>query len=105
MEPLTRSLSTQESKVVLALTERGRREATRAEIVDLLGGSVKAADHVIESLRRKGWLQRATWGEYLLIPAEQGPDALGDSNLAGTRQPRRRSLLHRLQHSRRPLRL
>jgi hypothetical protein len=54
MEPLTRSLSTQESKVVLALTERGRREATRAEIVDLLGGSAKAADHVIESLRRKG---------------------------------------------------
>jgi predicted transcriptional regulator of viral defense system len=74
-------LSTQESKVVLALTERGRRESTRAEIVDLLGGSAKAADHVIESLRRKGWLQRATWGEYLLIPAEQGPDALGDSNL------------------------
>ena len=66
---------------MLALTERGRREATRAEIVDLLGGSAKAADHVIESLRRKGWLQRATWGEYLLIPPEQGPDALGDSNL------------------------
>src|SRR6266571_2539515 len=81
MEPMTRSLSTQESKVVLALTERGRREATRAEIVDLLGGSAKAADHVIESLRRKGWLERATWGEYLLIPPEQGPDALGDSNL------------------------
>src|ERR1700721_227984 len=81
MEPLTRSLSSQESKVVLALTERGRREATRGEIIDLLGGSVKAADHVIESLRRKGWLQRATWGEYLLIPPEQGPDALGDSNL------------------------
>jgi predicted transcriptional regulator of viral defense system len=81
MEPLTRSLSTQESKVVLALTERGRREATRGEIVELLGGSAKAADHVIESLRRKGWLQRATWGEYLLIPPEQGPDALGDSNL------------------------
>ena len=66
---------------MLALTERGRREATRAEIVELLGGSAKAADHVIESLRRKGWLQRATWGEYLLIPPEQGPDALGDSNL------------------------
>jgi predicted transcriptional regulator of viral defense system len=81
MEPITRSLSTQESKVILALTERGRREATRAEIVDLLGVSTKAADHVIESLRRKGWLERATWGEYLLIPPEQGPDALGDSNL------------------------
>src|ERR1700678_998469 len=81
MEPITRSLSTQESKVVLALTERGRREATRAEIVELLGRSTKAADHVIESLRRKGWLERATGGEYLLIPPEQGPDALGDSNL------------------------
>jgi predicted transcriptional regulator of viral defense system len=81
MEPLIRSLSTQESKVVLALAELGQREATRGEIVDLLGGSAKAADHVIESLRRKGWLQRATWGEYLLIPPERGPDALGDSNL------------------------
>ena len=41
--------------MVLALTERRRREATRAEIVELLGGNAKAADHVIESLRRKGW--------------------------------------------------
>src|SRR6266481_9039431 len=81
MDTLTRSLSMQESKVVLALIERRRREATRAEIVELLGGSAKAADHVIESLRRKGWLERATWGEYLLVPPEQGPDALGDSNL------------------------
>jgi predicted transcriptional regulator of viral defense system len=81
MPTLTRSLSGQESKVVLGLTERHRREATRAEIVELLGRSEKAADHVIESLRRKGWLERATWGEYLLVPPEQGPDALGDSNL------------------------
>lgn len=66
---------------MLALTERGQREVTRAEIVNLLGGSVKAADHVIEALRRKGWLERATWGEYLLIPPDQGPDALGDGNL------------------------
>jgi predicted transcriptional regulator of viral defense system len=81
MDPIIRSLSAQESKVVLALTEERRREATRAEIVRLLGGSDKAADHVIDSLRRKGWLERATWGEYLLVPPEQGPDALGDSNL------------------------
>lgn len=47
----------------------------------MLGGSAKAADHVIESLRRKGWLERASWGRYLLVPPEQGPDALGDSNL------------------------
>ncbi|EQD40170.1 transcriptional regulator [mine drainage metagenome] len=81
MELATRSLSPQESRVVLALTERGQRETTREEIVELLGGSPKVADHVIESLRRKGWLERATWGEYLVIPPEQGPDALGNSNL------------------------
>jgi predicted transcriptional regulator of viral defense system len=81
MELATRSLSPQESRVVLALTERGQRETTRQEIVELLGGNPKVADHVIESLRRKGWLERATWGEYLVIPPEQGPDALGNSNL------------------------
>ena len=81
MESITRSLSTQESKVILALTEKRQRTATRSEIIALLGGSVKVADHVIEGLRHKGWLERATWGEYLLIPPEQGPDSLGDSNL------------------------
>jgi len=81
MELTTRSLSAQESKVMLALVERRQRTATRPEIIKLLGGSVKAADHVIEALRRKGWLERATWGEYIVIPPEQGPDALGDSNL------------------------
>jgi predicted transcriptional regulator of viral defense system len=70
-----RSLSPQESRIVLALNERGRQETTRAEIVELLGVIPKAADHVIESLRRKGWLERATWGKYLLIPPEQGPEA------------------------------
>jgi hypothetical protein len=35
----------------------------------------------VESLRRKGWLERATWGKYLLVPPDQGPDAIGDSNL------------------------
>jgi len=81
MENRIRTLSPQESRIVLALTEGGQREATRSEIMQLLGGSAKAADHVIESLRRKGWLERATWGEYLLIPPDQGPDVLGDSNL------------------------
>src|SRR5437879_8621438 len=77
----TRSLSPQESRVVLTLSEQGRREIGRPEIVQLLGVTPKAADHVIQSLRRKGWLQRAAWGKYLLIPPDQGPDALGDSNL------------------------
>lgn len=81
MEFPVRSLSSQESRVVLALTEQGRRDATRKEIIQILGGTPKAADAVINALRKKGWLERATWGKYLIVPPEQGPDALGDSNL------------------------
>ena len=81
MEFQTRSLSPQESRVVLALTEQGRRDATREEIIRLLGSTPKAADAAIKGLRKKGWLERATWGKYLLVPPDQGPDALGDSNL------------------------
>ncbi len=47
----------------------------------MLGGSASVADHVIEGLRHKGWLERASWGKYLLVPPDQGPDAIGDSNL------------------------
>jgi len=65
----------------LALTEAGSRQTTREEITRLLDGTSKVADHVIHSLRRKGWLERASWGRYLFIPPEQGPDAIGNSNL------------------------
>jgi predicted transcriptional regulator of viral defense system len=81
VEFATRSLSPQESRVVLVLSEHGRHEVAREEIIKLLGASPKAADHVIESLRRKGWLERASWGKYLLVPPDQGADALGSNNL------------------------
>ena len=76
-----RSLSPQESRVVLTLTEHGRREVAREDIIRLLAVSPESADHVIRSLRRKGWLQQASWGKYLLIPPDQGPEALGEGNL------------------------
>ena len=78
---ITRSLSPQESRVVLSLAEQGGKEVERQEIIDMLGASPQAADHVIRALRRKGWLERASWGRYLLIPPEMGPDALGESNV------------------------
>ena len=81
MDRNIRTLSPQESRVVLALAEEKRRDVGRAEIIELPGVKPKAADKVIESLRRKGWLERASWGEYIVIPPEQGPDALGESNL------------------------
>ena len=81
MKFVTRSLSPQESRVVLNMAEHGSKEIVRGEIIDMLGVSPQAADHVIRSLRRKGWLERASWGRYLLIPPEMGPDALGESNV------------------------
>lgn len=81
MQFVTRSLSPQESRVVLALSEQGRREIERPEVVQLLRVSPKAADHIIRSLRNKGWLERAAWGKYLLIPPDQGPVALGEGNI------------------------
>ncbi len=81
MKFVIRSLSPQESRIVLTLTEEGRREISRAEIIELLGVSPKAADRVIRSLRRKGWLERAGWGRYLLIETNQGPEVVGESNL------------------------
>ena len=81
MEFTTRSLSTQESRVVLSLAEHGDKEVGRQEIINILGVSPQAADHVIRSLRRKGWLERASWGRYLLIPPDMGPDALGEGNV------------------------
>lgn len=76
-----RSLSPQESRVVLGLAEHGYRNVDRKEIIRILDTTPQAADHVIRSLRRKGWLERASWGRYLLIPPDMGPDALGEGNV------------------------
>lgn len=76
-----RSLSPQESRVVLGLAEHGHRDVDRKEIIRILDTTPQAADHVIRSLRRKGWLERASWGRYLLIPPDMGPDALGEGNV------------------------
>jgi predicted transcriptional regulator of viral defense system len=46
----------QESRVVLSRAEHETREVSRQEIIRVLGVSPEAADHVIRSLRRKGWL-------------------------------------------------
>lgn len=81
MDFTIRSLSPQESRVVLSLAEHGYREVGRQEIIGILGVSPQAADHVIRSLRRKGWLERASWGRYLLIPPDMGPEATGEGNL------------------------
>ena len=78
---VARSLSPGESRIVLGTAEHGRKETERRKIIDMLGISPQAGDHVIRSLRRKGWLERACWGRCLFVPPETGPDAIGESNV------------------------
>ena len=75
-----RSLSSTESRLVLGLTETGRRELTRRDAIERFALSEKSADDILQSLVRKGWLVRAGHGKYLLIPPEWGATPLGESN-------------------------
>jgi predicted transcriptional regulator of viral defense system len=75
-----RSLSANESKVVLALEAEGRDELTLQDIATLANASAAYARKLAQSLVRKGWLQRLGRGRYLLNPARAGPDAIPDMN-------------------------
>ena len=100
----THSLSPQETRVVLALASAGRRETTREEIVELLGAGPKAADHAIESLRRKGWLEWAAGGSISSYAGRARAGRPPRQQPPCSRQTHRNPLLHRLRQSRRPLR-
>lgn len=73
-----RTLSANESKVVLALEAEGRDELSLQDIATLAGASPAYARKLAESLVRKGWIQRLSRGRYLLHHAMAGPDAIPD---------------------------
>jgi predicted transcriptional regulator of viral defense system len=75
-----RSLGPIESRLVLGLTEEGRRELTRQEAMTRFSLSENSVNEVLTSLVRKGWLARAGRGKYLLIPPEWGATPIGESN-------------------------
>jgi len=75
-----RSLGPAESRLVLGLTEEGRRELTRQEAMSHFLLSENTVNEVLTSLVRKGWLARAGRGKYLLIPPEWGAARMGESN-------------------------
>jgi len=75
-----RSLGPIESRLVLGLSEEGRRELTRQEAMTRFAFSENTVNEVLTSLVRKGWLARAGRGKYLLIPPEWGATPTGESN-------------------------
>jgi predicted transcriptional regulator of viral defense system len=46
-----------------------------------LAGPGSATRNVVQQLIRKGWLSRVRRGRYILLPAEHGPDNLGENNV------------------------
>jgi predicted transcriptional regulator of viral defense system len=77
---MERTLSKNESQVVLDLEWRGQKTVTLADIRAALGSSEPYARFLAHKLVRKGWLERLRPGLFRLIPAERGREGVADTN-------------------------
>jgi predicted transcriptional regulator of viral defense system len=77
---MERTLSQNESKVILDLEWRGQKTVTLAEIRAALACSEGYARFMVHQLVKKGWLERLRPGLYQLVPAERGREGVADTN-------------------------
>ena len=77
---MARNLSKNEARIILDLEWRNQRLVTLAELRNTLGASESYARYLAHSLVSKGWLERLRPGVYQLVPAERGPEGVGDTN-------------------------
>jgi predicted transcriptional regulator of viral defense system len=77
---MTRSLSPQESKLILHLEWEKQPVVTIEQAMTILGCSNDHARQVLHRLARRRWLALITPGKYELIPAERGEHAFPDTN-------------------------
>lgn len=76
----SRSLSPNESRIILSLEADGR-EAVGIDDIQALGGVSRSyARKLAHDLARKGWLTRVGRGRYVVNPATMGPDAIPEMN-------------------------
>jgi predicted transcriptional regulator of viral defense system len=73
-------LSKNEAKIILDLEWRNQRLVTLAGLRNTLGASDGYARYLAHSLVKKGWFERLRPGVYQLVPAERGPEGVGDTN-------------------------
>jgi predicted transcriptional regulator of viral defense system len=73
-----RSLSRTEARVVLSMEAAGLEVVSLEQIRKAVDASPGFARKLAHGLVRKGWLQRARRGTYLLNPGRHGPDAIPD---------------------------
>ena len=75
-----RTLSRNESRIVLELEWRGQKNVTLEDVRTLLACSDGYARYMAHRLVRKGWLERLRPGLFRLVPAERGLEAIADTN-------------------------
>ena len=75
---MERTLSQNESKVILDLEWRGQKTVTLAEIRAALACSQGYARFMAHQRIKKGWLERLRPAVYQLVPAERGREGVGD---------------------------
>lgn len=77
---MERTLSQNESKVILDLEWREQKTLTLNDIRTALACSEGYARFVAHQLVKKGWLERLRPGLYQLVPAERGREGVSDTN-------------------------
>jgi predicted transcriptional regulator of viral defense system len=77
---MERTLSGNESKVVLDLEWRNEKTVTLDELRRTLGASESYARKVAHGLVKKGWFERLRPGLFLLVPARRGREGVADMN-------------------------
>lgn len=75
-----RSLGPEEARLVLALAARRASVVTARQAAQLLGDEKKARN-AVRRLLQKGWLQRASNGHYVVLPAEWGSEKIEDFDI------------------------
>src|SRR5947207_11672673 len=75
-----RSLSRNESQLVLSLEWKKQTTVSLEDVRTCLGCSSNYARFLTHALVQKRWLERLRPGLYRLIPAERGPDGVADTN-------------------------
>lgn len=75
-----RSLSANQSRLILGMAEDARAEITKSAVVERIQVSPGYANKLLHELERKGWLHRVAHGRYRLVPAEWGPNPIANTN-------------------------
>lgn len=80
----TRSLSSNQARLVLSLLEDKKTTINPSIVVERLGVQRNYAWKLLHDLEAKGWLHRYARGTYRIVPPEWGPDRLPNLDVHAT---------------------